>query len=89
MEYWDSFDMQVQCEEVYNPLLMPEWEDPESEDIMDSPLYSLDALKEADGGSYRMEEAIPDAEEFDWLWDSNQAHRELENISSLRKVGVM
>lgn len=77
--YWDSFDMQVQCEEVYNPLLMPENVEEGSEDVMNMPILSLDYIRQVGQEiAYTMEEAIIEAEELDWLWDSNEAHEELD-----------
>ena len=60
-QYWDSFEMEIQVEEVYNPLLIPEFQNPDSEDIMDRPILSLDAIKGVAGGSYCMEDDIIEA----------------------------
>lgn len=81
MGYYDSFDCQVQCEEVFtgeglNAQLT--WEDymamedaeqklRESMDVMGAGLcVSLQAIQDK---AYEMEDKILERIDFDWLWD--------------------
>ena len=86
--YWDSLNMEVQVEEVYNDLLLSEQVVEGSEDIMDRPVFSLEALKEgARAGSYMMEDMIEAAVEFDDLWDESGAMDRVYTHVQLRRVG--
>lgn len=88
MSYWDDFDCEVQPEEIYKPMLSLGDGDIMSEDIMDRcEVVSLDCL-DIKPGSYCMEDAIIEADELDWLWDTREAHNSLKELFSLRKVGV-
>lgn len=81
--------MQVRVEEVYNPLLMPDFGEEGSEDIMDQPILSLEALGEGlTTGFYRMEEALVEAIDFDAFWDVRDAMEEMDTRCRFRKVGV-
>lgn len=104
MGYWDSFDCQVQCEEVYTGeglraqltwgdyMAMEDAEQKlrESMDVLGSGMcVSLEAMGQAvQNIGYKMEEAVIEAEEFDRLWDSNQAHEELDSQFRLRAIGA-
>lgn len=86
MGTWDE----VQCEEAYDEDLMGFREDGmngESEDLMDRcEVVSLDALR--NGGSYRIEDAVLEAEEMDDFWDVHEWHEDLmDNRCRLRRVG--
>ena len=86
--YWESFDCQEQVEEVYNDILLPEAGTGTGEDIMDMPVFSLEALREgARAGSYMMEDVIGDAIEFDEFWDEPYAQERMWKCFDFRKVG--
>lgn len=86
---WDSFDCQVQVEEVYNDFLLPEFPSEGSEDIMDRPVLSLDALKRGTrAGSYMMEDILLEAIEMDEFWDESWAMNRAQQLVQMRRVGM-
>jgi hypothetical protein len=88
MGSWDSFDAQVQVEEVYNDFLFPEYVAEGSEDIMDQAVLSLEALKEgARAGSYMMEDILLEAIEMDEFWDESWSMDRAHELVQMRKVG--
>jgi hypothetical protein len=89
MGSWDSFDCQVQVEEVYNDFLLPEFPAEGSEDIMDQAVLSLEALKQgARAGSYMMEDILLEAMEMDEFWDETWSMDRAEQSLQMRRVGV-
>jgi hypothetical protein len=88
MGNWDSFDCQVQVEEYYNFILLPEFIAEGSEDIMDQAVLSLEALKSGvQAGSYRMESLIEAAVDMDEFWDESYSMEQVYNKVQLRRVG--
>lgn len=61
--FWDRWGAEAEVEAEWKKL---------SQDMMD--VGEVVSLEEAKGQSYRMEDKLVDAEEFDELWDEHGAH---------------
>lgn len=91
LAYWDSFDCQVQCEELgvnvaWYDQMMDTIEKMSTEDVLDKcEIVSLEQVH-ASELSYRMEEGIIEAEHYDWFWDSSQMRENLERQFRLHPI---